>query len=107
MTNTIDVRNVRGRVVHCKKAPYDIYVGRPGLLSNPYTHLPLSATSAQFSVSSVQEAVDNFRSYALWRMETDPVFARAIQECKGKVLGCWCGPKKPCHARVILELASL
>lgn len=85
----------------------DIYVGRPGLLSNPYTHLSLEKTKAQFQVRTDQESVDNFRSYALWRMETDPVFARAIRECKGKILGCWCGPKKPCHAKVILELSVL
>ena len=84
-----------------------IFIGRPGLLSNPYTHLPLAKTQAQFQVSTAQEAVDNFRSYARWRMETDPIFARAIKECKDKTLGCWCGPKKPCHARVILELSDL
>lgn len=25
-------------VVHCKKAPYDVYIGRPGPWGNPFSH---------------------------------------------------------------------
>lgn len=93
-----------GNVVHCKRAPYDLYVGRPSLLGNPYTHLAVSGTGAQFQVVTIQQAVDNFRSYARWRMESDDTFRALIRSCHGKTLACWgCNP---CHAWVILELSS-
>jgi hypothetical protein len=27
------------RVVHCKKEPYDVYIGRPSKYGNPFTHI--------------------------------------------------------------------
>lgn len=93
-----------GNVVHCKRAPYDYYVGRPSLLGNPYTHLPVRDTGAQFQVATIEEAVENFRSYARWRMESDAAFCAAILICYNSTLACWgCNP---CHAWVILELAE-
>ena len=35
-------------VVHCKKANYDVYIGRPSKWGNPFTHLP-STTLAKYT----------------------------------------------------------
>ena len=84
------------RVVHCKKEPYDVYIGRPSLLGNPFA---LQHESERVLV------LTQFRVYAEARMKSDPKFAAAIRACKGKVLGCWCAPR-PCHGDVIAELAE-
>ena len=36
------------RVVHCKKEPYDVYIGRPSKWGNPYSHK--DNTKAQFKL---------------------------------------------------------
>jgi len=92
-----------GKVVHCKKERYDVYIGRPSILGNPFSHL--EGTHAAVLVRTREEAIERFREYATKRMKTDPEFAAAIRACKGQVLGCWCAPKS-CHGTVILELAE-
>jgi hypothetical protein len=88
-------QGIPGRVVHCKREPYDVYVGRPSLLGNPFFVGP-DMTRGQ--------AILAFRVYARKRMVVDPEFAVAIRACRGRTLGCWCAPKD-CHAWVILQLA--
>lgn len=86
-------------VVHCKKEPYDVYIGRPFKWGNPFSHK--EGTRAQFQVGTVQEAID---SYKTW-IKTQPDLLAALPELKGKVLGCWCKPG-PCHGDVLEELAN-
>lgn len=87
-------------VVHNKKAPYDVYIGRPSIWGNPYTHLPVEGTQAQFQVDTIQEAVD---AYDKW-LDTQPDLLKKIPELKGKILGCWgC---KPCHGDVLVRRAN-
>lgn len=93
-----------GRVVHCKREAYDIYIGRPSILGNPFSHLEGSKVAAVI-VRTREDAIARYREYAIKRMETDPEFAAAIRACREKVLGCWCAPKA-CHGNVILELAE-
>jgi hypothetical protein len=40
------------RAVNCNKEPYDVYCGRGSIWDNPFTHLPLGQTTAQFQVAS-------------------------------------------------------
>lgn len=35
------------RVVNCRRAPYDVYIGRGSKWGNPWTHLPLAGTLAE------------------------------------------------------------
>lgn len=84
------------RVVHCKKEPFDIYVGRPSLLGNPFRIGP-DGTRA--------EVIAKYRVYAIKRMKTDEKFAAEIRKCKGKTISCWCVPEW-CHGHVIAELAE-
>ena len=90
------------RVVHCRKEPYDVYVGRPSVYGNPFSHL--TGTLAQFKVSTREEAVAAFRRW-IYNPENGELLQRVKTELKGKVLGCWCKPQS-CHGDVLAEIAD-
>lgn len=87
------------RVVHCKKEPYDIYIGRPSKWGNPFSHK--DGTLAEYRVATRDEAVER---YAEWVLE-QPELVAALGELRGKVLGCWCKPAR-CHGDVLERLAN-
>lgn len=88
------------KVVHCKKEPYDIYVGRPSKWGNPFTHLH-DFTQAKFKVNTREDAIE---SYHIWITEGDGKhLLDDLHELEGKVLGCWCKPKA-CHGDVLIDL---
>lgn len=80
------------QVVHCKKASYDVYIGRPSPWGNPFAIGP-AGTRAQV-----------IAKYRAW-IVTQPHLMRRLPELKGKVLGCWCAPEA-CHGDVLVELAG-
>jgi len=92
------------RVVHCKKEPFDVYIGRGGSKwGNPFTHVTDKPTKAIHIVGSREEAIQKYKKWLLegegkWLLEH-------LHELKGKTLGCWCHPKA-CHGDVLLELAN-
>lgn len=80
-------------VVHCKRSPYDVYIGRPSVWGNP------------FSIGkdgSREEVIAKFKAYGL----NEGLDIRAKKELCGKVLGCWCSPQY-CHGDVLAEWANL
>jgi hypothetical protein len=81
-------------VVHCKRAPYDIYIGRPSQWGNPY-HLGVDGTR--------KEVIQKFRDYAQQKYGGTDYVVRML---RGKVLGCWCSPLA-CHGDVLAELANV
>ena len=88
-------------VVHCKKKPFDVYVGRPSKWGNPFTHINDGKTLAKYVVGSREEAIESYRK---WITDGDGKhLLKDLGELKGKVLGCWCKPKA-CHADVLDEL---
>ena len=91
------------KVVHCKKEPYDIYIGRPSKWGNPFSHIQDGKTIAKYIVSSREEAIE---SYRLWITEGDGKYLlNDLHELKGKTLGCWCKPKS-CHGDILCELIN-
>ena|SRR3990172_8669606 len=90
-----------GKVVHFKKEPFDIYIGRGSgsKWGNPFSHK--EGTKATYVVSSREEAIQKYEEWLL----TQPELLKALPELKGKVLGCWCSPKA-CHGDVLLRLAN-
>lgn len=92
------------KVVHCKVDPYDVYIGRPSIWGNPFSHKP--DTSAKFKTNTVEEAVSNYEDW----IKTQPQLLEKLGDLKGKVLACWCktksNPNKPCHGDVLLRLAN-
>lgn len=81
-----------GNVVHCKRAPFDIYVGRPSRYGNPYT-IGRDGTRAEV-----------IAKYEAWLRSQPELVARVKRELRGKVLSCWCAPL-PCHAEVLARIA--
>ena len=79
------------RIVHWKKEPYDVYIGRPGKWGNPYIIGP----------DGTREEV--IEKYEEW-VRSSPTMMRTLHQLKGKVLGCWCDPGVPCHGEVLLKL---
>lgn len=87
-------------VVHCKREPYDVYIGRPSLFGNPFTHK--EGTIAQYKVASRDEAVSKFEE---WLRAQPELVTKVKKELKGKVLGCWCAPLS-CHGDVLSKIAN-
>jgi hypothetical protein len=86
---------------HHKTAPEDaIYVGRPTIFGNPFSHLD-TAGSDLIRVQTREQAVERYREYFEVRI-TDPVFEMALEGLRGKDLVCWCAPL-PCHAEVLVD----
>lgn len=84
------------KVVHCKKEPYDVYIGRPSRWGNPF----------EIGKDGTREEVIN--KYRTWLM--DEYYKGHIQHTElsalyGKKLGCWCSPKA-CHGDVLVEAAE-
>jgi hypothetical protein len=79
-----------------KDIPEDArYCGRPGILGNPFSHLPYN-TLAEHRVKTRDEAVDEHRKYMLVKIATDPVYEAAVEDLRGHDLVCWCAPAR-CH----------
>lgn len=87
-------------VVHCKKEPFDVYIGRPGPWGNPFSEK--AGTQAEVKVETREEAIACFRE---WIAQQPELVARVKRDLKGKVLGCWCHPKA-CHGDVLAEIAN-
>lgn len=95
------------KVVHCKKDSYDVYIGRPSIFGNPWTHT--HNTNAEFIVESREQAVKNYRLWLAGDDFTDILQDRrskildALPGLKGKILGCWCSPQV-CHGDVLISM---
>jgi hypothetical protein len=90
---------LRELVVHFKKQPYDVYIGRPSKWGNPFSHK--EGTLAEFRVRDRKEAIQKFEQYLLQNEE----LMSQIHELEGKVLGCWCKPQS-CHGDVLAKYAN-
>lgn len=74
-------------VVNVRSADYDIYIGRPGPLGNPF-RIGQHGTR--------EEVIRLHMQYARDRILHDPEYKRIVAACYGKRLGCYCSPL-PCH----------
>ena len=79
-------------VVHCKKAKYDVYCGRPSRWGNPF-EVGKDGTR--------KEVIEKFEKWLAHNSE----LLKDIGELKGKILGCWCAPL-PCHCEILAKLAN-
>jgi Domain of unknown function (DUF4326) len=79
-------------VVHCRKAKFDVYIGRPSKWGNPF----------KIKKGECREAV--IEKYREWLLQQPNLIAQ-LAELEGKVLGCWCKPAL-CHGDVLAELAN-
>jgi hypothetical protein len=85
------------KVVHCKREPFDVYIGRPSPWGNPFV-LNRDGTRG--------EVIAKYRRH-LWqriRQEGAPFIAQ-LASLQGKTLGCFCAPKA-CHGEVLVKAAD-
>jgi hypothetical protein len=87
-------------VVHIKRARYDVYIGRPSLFGNPFSHLP--NTLAEFRVSTREEAIEKYKD---WILSQPKLLEICRSQLKGKILGCWCAPQS-CHGDILAQIAN-
>lgn len=80
-------------VVHCKKALYDVYIGRPSKWGNPFV----------IGKDGTREQV--IAKYKLWLLSQPKLVEQCKQELRGKILACWCAPLA-CHGDVLVEVAN-
>jgi len=94
-----------------------VYVGRPTIWGNPFTHPdPAKAVAAYgdligggercFSIEpgGLQFARDRHPSTLHWAYAD---FVREyLPQLRGRDLACWCPLDQPCHADVLLRLAN-
>lgn len=85
------------KVVHCKKAKYDVYIGRPSEWANPFSDKP-----SAYPVIKVKDRMEAIAKYREWIL-TRPDLLSRLNELKGKTLGCWCRPLA-CHGDVLVQL---
>lgn len=64
-------------IVHCKKAPYDVYIGRPSKWGNPYKIGPDGTR---------EEVIQKYEEL----VRTSKILMNALPSLAGKTLGCWC-----------------
>jgi len=79
-------------VVHCKREPFDVYIGRPSKWGNPFV----------VGVDGSRDEV--IEKYEEWILNQQELVA-ALPELRGKVLGCWCAPLS-CHGDVLIRLSK-
>jgi hypothetical protein len=80
-------------VVHCKKEPYDIYIGRPSKWGNPFK---ITKTCTR------KEVIEKYEKYLLNNID----LLASLDELQGKRLGCWCKPNV-CHGDVLAKYANM
>jgi hypothetical protein len=86
-------------VVHVRKNPFDVYIGRSfaefneSIWHNPF-HIGKDGNR--------KEVIRKYREYLL----SSPELLAKLPEIRGKALGCWCKPKLSCHGDVLVELAD-
>lgn len=83
------------RVVHCKKEPYDVYIGRPSIWGNHYI---VGKDGTRI------EVVEKYRQWLLGDEQATALLDK-LGSLKGKTLGCWCHPLA-CHGDILAELAD-
>jgi hypothetical protein len=102
-------------VVHVKRAPYDLYVGRPAKetpyhYGNPFSNRP--GTKAAIVVDDPVAAFEAWLEGTAFQ-SLEPERRRwildSLPELAGKVLACWCvtpeNPQADCHGWVLANWA--
>lgn len=90
-------------VVHCRRAPYDLYIGRAHqeFAASKWANIfPITATRTR------HQALIEYEAY----VRANPDLMAALPELRDKVLGCWCKGTAPgnvgCHGDVLVKLLA-
>ena len=89
------------RVVNIKYENADVYIGRGSPFGNPFTHLPLGKTQAQYQCATRTESVILCEGWVF----TQPGILALIDTLRDKALGCHCAPLL-CHGSIYVRLVK-
>jgi Domain of unknown function (DUF4326) len=87
--------NPNDYVVHCKKAKFDVYIGRPSKWGNTFV-IDKDGTR--------EEVIVKHREWFL-KPEQAQLRKDARVELRGMILGCWCKPLA-CHGDTLASYAN-
>lgn len=89
--------------------PNNVYIGRPSILSNPYTHDGKKSSLAKLTFKTREEAINAYKLYFDAMYEQDMQFKQVVDLIYEKYkngediyLQCFCSPL-PCHGEYIKE----
>lgn len=88
-------------IVNIKDVPtpkYDIYIGR----ENKWLNLEGSKWGNPFHLKHEKDRPQVLEAYKQHVLNS-PELLNSLSELKGKILGCYCPPKK-CHGDILIEL---
>ena len=88
------------RVVHCQKAEYDVYIGRP----TPENNFEKTKWGNPFKIGRDGTREEVLQKYREW-ISNQPELLNDLHELRGKTLGCWCKPDN-CHGDTLASLAD-
>lgn len=105
------------KVVHVKKEPFDLYIGRQDNRSKP--PFKKSKWNNPFLIDKTdkkrdgtrEEVLEKYRQYLLYNeqfgknLPDGRELLKDLPELRGKILGCWCRPER-CHGDILIELMS-
>jgi hypothetical protein len=80
------------RVVHCRRARYDVYIGRPSIWGNPFRIGP---------DGDRDEVIAKYERHVL----SSPHLMARLHTLAGLTMGCWCKPLA-CHGDVLARLVE-
>jgi hypothetical protein len=100
------------RVVNIEHSAYDIYIGRAGhgeegYFGNPYARGKTCSRCGHLH-RTPSSTLGCYSDYFYERLQADARFAARVASLKGKVLGCFCRPKRGfsgrllCHGQIIV-----
>lgn len=106
---TTQVINIKLKSTEWKrKTGRYVYIGRPSMYGNQFTHLKFLKMADIIIVSTVEEAVRNYREWLYhrqWKLlqqgRRENIW-RNMGKLDGKYLGCYCDPE-PCHGHVLAK----
>lgn len=91
----------KNKIVNCRNAQYDVYIGRPSKWGNPFTH-----KKSNIIDTNSEDREDSIKKYEEWiRYGEGKYLLEQLHELEGKILGCWCKPKK-CHGDILIKLLN-
>ena len=80
-------------VVNKRDRLYDVYIGRGSIWGNPFTVEKYGRNGC----------IDKYENYIRDKLRNNPELWQELQKLEGKVLGCFCKPKR-CHGDILVKI---
>lgn len=89
------------RRVHCKKEPFDVYIGRGSPYGNKYVFKPTTFKDVVWVPDRDSACASHMRDL---RLIPESRLIEFLKPLVGKVLGCYCHENERCHGDNYIQL---